>query len=134
MVKRVIQKDRTGCGLACIAMLAGRTYGDVREAAVELKIVRTGGFYMKTADIRKLGMVFNLHITAQRGRAFRSWEELPDTALVAINPRNDGLYWHWVVFVRRNGSEFVLDPKESVKTERRTDFGRMKAIWFLPVS
>lgn len=133
-MKRVIQKDRTGCGLACIAMLAGRTYQEVRKAAVALNIEKAGEFYTHAIHLKELGAVFNIHIPAKRWRVFRSWGELPDTALVAINPRDGGLYWHWVVFMRRDGSEFVLDPRESVKTERRTDFGRMRAARFLPVA
>jgi hypothetical protein len=39
-----------------------------------------------------------------------------------------------VVFVREGGDAFVLDSKKALRTNRRTDFGRMKPKWFIPVA
>ena len=32
-MKAIVQEEETGCGLACVAMLAGESYQTVREAA-----------------------------------------------------------------------------------------------------
>jgi hypothetical protein len=36
-----------------------------------------------------------------------------------------------VVFVRDASGVCVLDPKRALRTNRRTDFGRMKPKWFI---
>ncbi|HYP15945.1 MAG TPA: hypothetical protein VEQ65_01930, partial [Opitutus sp.] len=66
---------------------------------------------------------------------FRTWAELPDLALLAIkwHVERTGPAWHWVVFVRDASGEYVLDPKRALRTNRRTDFGRMKPKWFIRI-
>ena len=67
---------------------------------------------------------------------FRSWKALPNLALLSIKwHREQGRpYWHWVVFVREGDEAYVLDSKRALRTHRRTDFGRMKPKWFIPVA
>jgi len=67
---------------------------------------------------------------------FRSWRALPDLCLLAIKWRREKgtPYWHWVVFVRENGEPCVLDPKRALRANRRTDFGRIRPKWYIPVS
>jgi hypothetical protein len=38
-----------------------------------------------------------------------------------------------VVFCRDHNDAYVLDPKRSLKTNRRRDFGRMKSKWLIGV-
>jgi hypothetical protein len=38
-----------------------------------------------------------------------------------------------VVFCRDHNDAYVLDPKRSLKTNRRRDFGRMKSKWLIAV-
>ena len=52
---------------------------------------------------------------------------------VAINLKDDGYSWHWVVFVRGKRSDYVLDPKPTIKANRRIDFSRMNPFAYLPV-
>jgi hypothetical protein len=72
---------------------------------------------------------------ASTERPFRSWNSLPDRALLAIKwHREKGRpCWHWVVFVRDSEGERVLDSKRSLKRHVRTDFGRMKPKWYIEV-
>ncbi len=66
---------------------------------------------------------------------FRSWNALPDLALLSIkwHLEHGRPFWHWVVFLRECGQAIVLDSKKSLRQNRRTDFGRMKPKWFIPV-
>lgn len=133
-IKRIKQGDRTGCGIACIAMLAERRYEEIRKIAVsDPGFERQGDFYTRARNLRKLGESVGVVIQAERPMKFKCWDGLPDKAIIAINPKNNCQTWHWVVFVRENGLDFVLDPKPSVKSDHRTDFGRMKPVAFLPV-
>lgn len=74
-------------------------------------------------------------LAAGREKDFVSWETLPDRALLAIKWHREktGPAWHWVVFVREGSDRYVLDPKKALRTNRRTDFGRMKPKWFIRV-
>jgi len=38
------------------------------------------------------------------------------------------------VFVREGGEASVLDSKRSLRHHRRTDFGRMRPKWYIPVA
>ena len=55
-MERVIQQDGTGCGLACVAMLSGRTYETVRDKAMDV-----------------LPPMFNDGFGRRRGRGYSLW-------------------------------------------------------------
>ena len=134
-MKRVIQQDGTGCGIACIAMLAGIDYKSVKKLGLELFDIKSGDeLYTTATDLRKLGQKFNLDVGGRR-RKFKTFNSLPDLAILAINYRESNDTWHWVVFCRTASEEFVLDPKKAIKSEQRSDFGRMelKTKWFIEV-
>lgn len=40
-------------------------------------------------------------------------------------------YWHWAVIVGEESGMYVLDSKKTLKTNKRTDLGRIKPIWFI---
>lgn len=133
-MKPVIQQDRTGCGIASVAALAGRNYATVKRAAAKLGIVVTDpGLWHDTRHVRRLLTRFRL--SAGKQRPFASWDGLPDCALLAIKWHREpaGPAWHWVVFVRDESGCYVLDPKKALHTHRRTDFGRMKPKWFFRI-
>ena len=90
--------------------------------------------WSETAYVRKLLRHFGLRASATE-TPFRSWNALPDIALLSIKwHREKGRpFWHWVVFARENGRSRVLDPKKGLRRQARTDFGRMKPKWFIRV-
>ena len=55
-MERVIQQDGTGCGLACVAMLAGEKYETVRDKAIDV-----------------LPPLFNDDFGRRRGRGYSLW-------------------------------------------------------------
>ena len=135
-MKPVIQLERTGCGIAAVAALAGMSYGQVQTTGHQLGIsANDRRLWSETDYVKRLLQRYQLHPAASE-RPFRSWRSLPDLALLAIKwHREQGRpYWHWVVFVRDSKGERVLDSKRSLKRHVRTDFGRMKPKWFLPVT
>ena len=129
----VKQDDPTGCGIACIAMLAGTDYSSVKELAVkQIEFDNSVTFYTDTNDLKKLGKNFNIELGEQRD--FKSFQELPEIAILAINYNKNSERWHWVVYRRNSNDEFVCDPRKTIKTDKRRDFGRIKAKWFVPVT
>lgn len=132
-IRRVKQDDRTGCGIACIAIITGESYERIRSLAInELRFSEDGPFYTQVSHLKILASKFGIELP-QRIRKFKNWESLPDVAIVAINYCKESHTWHWVVYRREKDSQYVIDPKKSVKSNKRTDFGRMKPKWFLPV-
>lgn len=132
-LRPVVQEDPTGCALACVAAIAGIDYSAVKRTAAHLGIaVSDATLWSDPRPIRTLLAAF--HIAAARNEApFTSWEALPPLALLAIkwHQEKTGPAWHWVVFVREAETSFVLDSKRTLRTHRRTDFGRMKPNWFI---
>lgn len=124
-MRRVVQEDATGCGLACIAMLSGRKYQEVKNLAVsDLDFDNEGYFYTGTRDLVQLGESFGLKVGTRR-RKFKKFDLLPNKAILAINYKEKSDTWHWVVFHRSNKEQYVLDPKKSIKNTKRKDLLRI---------
>ena len=129
----IVQEDRSGCGIASVAALTGQKYAVVKKAASKLGIsIDDSRLWSETQPMRKLLDFFGL-VAGRKEEPFISWEKLPDRALLAIKWHHEksGPAWQWVVFVREAGGSFVLDSKRALRTNRRTDFGRMKPKWFI---
>lgn len=135
-LKPVIQLDRTGCGIASVAAIAGLSYPQAKAIAGKLGIcVSDPQLWSSTKHVRRMLRYCGVRLGA-REVPFRSWSALPDLALLSIkwHLESDVPCWHWVVFVRQYGVAGVLDPKRSLRNHRRMDFGRIKPKWYIPVS
>ena len=134
-MKPVVQLDRTGCGIASIAALAGVTYVQATHIASRLGIfVDDPKLWSETNHVRRLLKEYGFR-SARTEMPFTSWEALPDLALLAIKWHEAGgrACWHWVVFWRGPRGPVVLDSKRALRRHVRTDFGRMKPKWCIPV-
>ena len=136
-MRPVVQEEATGCAIACVATIAGVCYEKARVVAADLGIYTSDEtLWSDTAHVRRLLDAFGF-ATASEEVAFRAWESLPDLCLLAIKWRMKAsqAFWHWVVFYRSpETGPVVLDPKRSLKTNVRRDFGRVKPRWYIPVS
>jgi len=135
MIKPVVQLEPTGCGIATVATIVGLSYAQAKAIARSLDIsAQDKRLWSETAHVRKLLD----HLGVKAGRAehpFRSWESLPDLAILSIkwHLKKGRPFWHWVVFVRDDRGARVLDPKKGLRHHIRTDFGRIKPKWFIPI-
>jgi ABC-type bacteriocin/lantibiotic exporter with double-glycine peptidase domain len=135
-VKPVIQEDRTGCGIAASAAIAGISYKQAKRVAVSLGITASDDqLWSDTLYIQRLLARLGRRVSGER-QTFRSWAALPDCALLAIkwHTQGDRPFWHWVVWVREQGEGTVLDSRRGLKTHARRDFGRMRPKWYLSVT
>lgn len=134
-MKSVIQQEVTGCGIASVATLAGVTYPQAQRVAHQFGVyAEDDRLWSDTKYVRTL--LHHYHIRASdKEKPFVSWDMLPNLALLAIKWRveRDRAFWHWVVFCREPRGAVVLDPKRGLRTNRRTDFGRMKPKWFIEI-
>lgn len=135
-MKPVVQLERTGCGIASVAALAGVGYREMQRVANRLGIFADDPrLWSETDYVRRLLEEFGIK-RARTEVPFTSWEALPDLALLAVKwHRERGRpFWHWAVFWRGPYGPVVLDSKRELRNHARTDFSRMKAKWFIPVS
>lgn len=134
-MKAVVQEERTGCGIASVAALAGVSYRQARAAAAGLGIAAADPrLWSETHHVRALLRHFGLRAAAGE-TPFQSWERLPPLALLATKWHlQDGRpYWHWVVYWRGPQGAVVLDSKAALRHHRRTDFWRIRPRWFIAV-
>jgi len=122
-IERVFQDDHTGCGLACVAMIAGVSYREVRKFAIDHGIFSSGNDSGVSADgVMKLLKLFNVD-TAIRN-SITNWKRVPQVGMLGINDSRP----HWVVAVRTREDCFLIDPSSHVSQKRRRDFGRISLI------
>ena len=134
-MKPVVQLECTGCGIASMAVLAGVTYPQAKRVANRLGIFADDpSLWSETDHLRRLLKEYGFR-SARTEVPFTSWEALPDFALLAIKWHEDGgrAFWHWVVFWRGPRGPVVLDSKRALRRHVRTDFGRMRPKWYIPV-
>jgi hypothetical protein len=134
-MKPVVQRERTGCGIASVATLAGVSYAKAKHVAARLGISADDRrLWSDTEPVRRLLTGYRIR-TSPGERPFVSWAALPDVALLAIKwHREKGrAFWHWVVFRRSPGGPVVFDSKQALRRHTRTDFGRMKPKWWIEI-
>ncbi|MDP1946890.1 MAG: hypothetical protein Q8L77_05260 [Nitrospirota bacterium] len=135
-MKAVVQLERTGCGIASVAALAGVNYDQAKRMANRLGIFSDDpALWSETDHVRRLLKEYGFRL-ARTEAPFTSWEGLPDVALLAIKWHEDRgrAFWHWVVFWRGPGGPVVLDSKRALRRHVRIDFGRMKPKWSMAVT
>lgn len=134
-LKPVVQLERTGCGIASVAVLAGVGYKAAQRTARRLGIAAADDrLWSHTAHVRCLLKRYGLRAHPLE-TPFSSWSALPATALLAVKwHRERGKpFWHWVVFVRDQKRGYVLDSAAALKRHVRTDFGRIKPKWSIGI-
>lgn len=134
-MKPIAQLERTGCGIAAVATLAGVSYREMQRMANRLGIFADDQkLWSETSYVRRLLKEYGIR-SARTEVPFTSWEALPDLTLLAIKCHKEWerMFWHWVVFWRGPCGPVVLDSKRALRRHVRTDFGRMKPKWCIPV-
>ena len=136
MLKPVIQEETTGCGIASVAYILGKTYSEMKATANAMGInAEDKSLWSDTQYVRKMLSRAGVE-TSSDEIPFESWRALPDLALLSIkyHQENGKNFWHWVVFKRIDGEEFVLDSASYLPSNIRTDFNEMQPKWFIKVN
>jgi ABC-type bacteriocin/lantibiotic exporter with double-glycine peptidase domain len=109
-IRLVRQLDETGCGIACLAMIIGKSYQEAKAQLSEQLnwTARKTNFRTRAPEL----MVFlkNCGITAKSGK-FPGWDKLDGTALVGVNPFEGG--YHWVLVVKDATRFLIIDPVDA---------------------
>lgn len=135
MLSPVIQEETTGCGIASVANILGKTYAQMKASANAMGIYADDkSLWSDTQYVRQMLSAAGVK-TSTDEIPFTSWHALPSLALLAIkHHQEEGKdFWHWVVFKRDSGKVFVLDSASYLLTNIRTDFDDMHPKWFIEV-
>ena len=136
MLEPVIQDETPGCGIASVANILGKSYSEMKAIANSMGIYAEDPLlWSDTQHVRKMLSSEGV-ATSPDEIPFQSWENLPDLALLSIKHHQEGNnnFWHWVVFMRLDGQEFVLDSASYLQSNIRKDFDAMQPKWFIEVT
>jgi len=131
----VIQEETSGCGIASVANILGKTYSEMKAIANGMDIYASDeALWSDTQYVRRMLVNADLQ-TSKSEIPFVSWEALPDLAMLSIkhHQENGVNFWHWVVFKRVDGQPFVLDSASYLPSNIRQDFDAMQPKWFIEV-
>lgn len=131
----IIQQETTGCAIASVANIVNLPYAQVQQRANALGIFASDTtLFSATKHIVKLLASYKLD--TKEKIAFTSWQQLPDTALVALNyhQENNVFIWHWAVFKRQDQQELILDSAVVQQGIARQDLHNMHPKWFIQIS
>ena len=85
----IIQQEITGCGIAAVANIIGKSYTEVKAKANTLGIFADDkALYSDTQYVRNLLREYNIQVSAKE-ISFKSWETLPDISLLAIKQHKE---------------------------------------------
>jgi hypothetical protein len=135
VLKPVIQEETTGCGIASVANVLGKTYAQMKIVANGMGIyAEDESLWSDTQYVRDMLSSAGVE-TSPEEIPFESWSDLPDLALLSIKHHQEGgkNFWHWVVFKRLDGEEFILDSASYLLSNIRTDFDEMQPKWFIEI-
>ena len=122
-IRRVEQEDEQGCGIACVAMVAGKTYPQAKRFFLE-HVFHPADKKLLTRHYQLRRVLQKLGIPSHK-RLFRNWRSIEEIAIVPINRRVD-VGWHWVIFVPNGIRPYIIDPIAG-KGRRRYDFRGTRA-------
>lgn len=107
-IRRVVQADETGCGIACISMVSRRPYNYVARVLRERVLKKPNGVvYTRHRELQKVLRLLGLR--GVKGR-FHRWREIETPAIVPVGRTGSGRRWHWVVLREERAGRSVLDP------------------------
>ena len=105
-IQHIIQKHKTSCGIACVAMVTGKSY---QEALLEARShFRFTTNYLTWYRHRKKLLEINGLILKPLAKT-DDWSSLPDFAFVITRNKKRG---HCIVFRRYEGVGYFYDPEE----------------------
>jgi hypothetical protein len=134
-VKPVVQEETTGCGIASVANILGKTYSKMKGIANAMGIYASDkSLWSDTHHVRRMLYASGIE-TSPDEVPFETWDKLPDIALLSIKHHQEDSkdFWHWVVFKRIENKAFVLDSASYLPSNIRTDFDEMQPKWFIEV-
>lgn len=130
----------TLCGIACVAMIAGKSLTIVIQKAIELlewdpKTVKINSRTNKK-DILRLFAKYGFS-QLNTFEIFSSWDNIEGVNLVAVRYNSKTGNWHWIVAKRNRTTLKIYDPQKESPIEYREkekpDGRTYRGKWYLKI-
>ena len=132
-LKLITQANLTDCGLACVAMVAGKSLDTVLRVAVKECGYPKDGPHT-TTDENLFKLLDHFDIKYGKKQKVKTVEALPPLAIMETRKMPSTGNSHLVVFERTaDGDEHALDPGWWLKQQVRSDWNRIKLDTFIPI-
>ena len=132
-IKLVTQANLTDCGLACVAMVAGKSLDTVLRIAIKECGYPKDGPHT-TTDENLLKLLDHFGIKYGKKQKVKTVEALPPLAIMETRKMPSTGNSHLVVFERTtDGDEHALDPGWWLKVQVRSDWNRIKLDTYIPI-
>ena len=132
-LKLVTQANLTDCGLACVAIVAGKSLDAVLRVAIKECGYPKDGPHT-TSDENLFKLLDHFGIKYGKKQKVRTVEALPPVAILETRKMPSTGNSHLVVFERAaDGDERALDPGWWLKQQVRRDWNRIKLDTFIPI-
>ena len=129
----VTQANLTDCGLACVAIVAGKSLDTVLRVAVKECGYPKDGPHT-TTDENLFKLLDHFGIKYGKKQKVKTVEALPPVAIMETRKMPSTGNSHLVVFERTpEGDEHALDPGWWLKQQIRSDWNRIKLDTFIPI-
>ncbi|HDS1721456.1 hypothetical protein NPS53_08105 [Pseudomonas putida] len=116
-IQKVVQTDRYGCGIACLAMVSGTTYESARERFNELGLgVRRSCRPAYSTSGREMHYALASTGLIAESRRWKSWDAFQGLGVLKVRDDWRGAKgrWHWVVAFRHSAFGIaVFDPHQT---------------------
>ncbi len=132
-IKLVTQANLTDCGLACVAMVTGKSLDAVLRVAIKECDYPKDGPHT-TTDENLFKLLDHFGIKYGKKQKVKTVEALPPLAIMETRKMPSTGNSHLVVFERTaEGDEHALDPGWWLKQQVRSDWNRIKLDTFIPI-
>lgn len=132
-IKLVTQANLTDCGLACVAMVTGKSLDTVLRVAIKECGYPKDGPHT-TTDENLFKLLDHFGIKYGKKQKVKTVEALPPLAIMETRKMPSTGNSHLVVFERTaEGNEHALDPGWWLKQQVRSDWNRIKLDTFIPI-
>lgn len=132
-IKLVTQANLTDCGLACVAMVTGKSLDTVLRVAIKECGYPKDGPHT-TTDENLFKLLDHFGIKYGKKQKVKTVEALPPLAIMETRKMPSTGNSHLVVFERTaEGDEHALDPGWWLKQQVRSDWNRIKLDTFIPI-
>ncbi|QLQ01659.1 MAG: hypothetical protein HZY77_00960 [Thiobacillus sp.] len=132
-LKLVTQANLTDCGLACVAIVAGKSLETVLRVAIKECGYPKDGPHTTTDD-SLFKLLDHFGIKYGKKQKVKTVEALPPVAIMETRKMPSTGNSHLVVFERTpEGDEHALDPGWWLKQQIRSDWNRIKLDTFIPI-
>ncbi|HHH9444532.1 TPA: hypothetical protein ACP32N_006538 [Pseudomonas aeruginosa] len=132
-VQKIMQVDPFGCGIACLAMVWGKTYKEAQEHFISQGLGnRRGGRSPFSTTSREMRMALATAGLMTTTRRWRGWSNFTGLCVMKVRDKSAtrANAWHWAVAFHHPEFEYaVFDPQREWPGFKRMPEDTLCTLW-----